>query len=258
MDYVSVGTAKAASGLRLVLTGGLPAPWSEAAKGVFWARKVNYVPVLQEGGGANEEIVGWTGHRNAPTALYNDEPARISALDMINLAERLGTGPSLVPQAINERVLMFGLLNEIAGENGLAWNARVLMFSAMIDNLGEQAMAGNPMLRDYHYSRDDAEAVPGKIIATLQALSDQLRKQHIVGSRYFIGDALSALDIYWACFSQMLDALPTEVNPMPDFMRKVWGQVPQALQKSGYEIDSTLLDHRDFIFPQHLQWPLDF
>ena len=51
MDYVSVETAKAASGLRLVLTGGLPAPWSEAAKGVFWARKVDYVPILQEGGG---------------------------------------------------------------------------------------------------------------------------------------------------------------------------------------------------------------
>ena len=258
MDYVSVETAKAASGLRLVLTGGLPAPWSEAAKGVFWARKVDYVPILQEGGGPNEAIVAWTGHRNAPTALYNDEPARVSALDMINLAERLGTGPSLVPQAIDERVLMFGLLNEIAGENGLAWNARILMFSTMIDNLGEQAMAGNPMLRDYHYSQQDVAAVPGKVIATIQALSGQLHEQHTAGSRYFIGETLSALDIYWACFSQMLDVLPLEVNPMPDFMRQVWGQVPKALQKSGYEIDGILLKHRDFIFPNHLRWPLDF
>ena len=63
MDYVSIDKAQAASGLRLVLTGGLPAPWSEAAKGVFRARKVSYIPVLQEGGGANEEIVAWTGHR---------------------------------------------------------------------------------------------------------------------------------------------------------------------------------------------------
>jgi glutathione S-transferase len=258
MDYVSVDKAQAAGGLRLVLTGGLPAPWSEAAKGVFRARKVSYIPVLQEGGGANEEIVAWTGHRNAPTAMYNDETARVSTVDIINLAERLGTGPSLLPQDIDERVLMFGLLNEIAGESGLAWNARVLMFNTMIENLGEQAMAGNPMLRDYHYSQEDAAAAPAKAITILQALSTQLQRQNAIGSRYFIGDSLSALDIYWACFSQMLDALPAEVNPMPDFMRNVWGQVSQPLQQTGYELDKALLDHRDFIFPNHLQWPLDF
>ena len=68
MDYVSVDEAKAAKGLRLTLTGGLPAPWSESAKGLFWVRNVNYIPVLQQGGGPNEEILAWTGHRNAPTA----------------------------------------------------------------------------------------------------------------------------------------------------------------------------------------------
>lgn len=258
MDYVPVEEARVAGGLRLVLTGGLPAPWSESAKGVFRARQVDYLPVLQQGGGSNEELVDWTGHRNAPTAMYNDEPARVSALDMINLAERLGSGPSLVPQGISDRVLMFGLLNEIAGERGLAWNARTLMFSAMIDSMGEEAMAGNPMLRDYHYSAQDALAAPGKVVDVLRALAAQLQGQAAAGSRYFIGDSLTALDIYWACCSQMLDALPPEVNPMPDYMRNVWGLVSQAVQKAGYEIDKVLLDHRDYIFPTYLQWPLDY
>ena len=132
------------------------------------------------------------------------------------------------------------------------------MFSTMIENLGEQAMAGNPMLRDYHYSQEDVAAAPAKAITVLQALSTQLQRQNAIGSRYFIGDSLSALDIYWACFSQMLDALPAEVNPMPDFMRNVWGQVSRPLQQAGYELDKALLDHPDFIFPNHLQWPLDF
>ena len=79
-----------------------------------------------------------------------------------------------------------------------------------------------------------------------------------MGSQYLIGDTLSALDIYWACFSQMLDALPAEVNPMPDYMRKVWGLTSRAIQQAGYELDPALLAHRDFIFPTHLQWPLDF
>ena len=258
MDYVSVEEAKAATGLRLILTGGLPAPWSEAAKGLCHVRKVDYIPVLQQGGGPNEDILAWTGHRNAPTAMYNDEPARVTAVEMISLAQRLGSGPSLVPADMDERVLMFGLINEIAGENGMAWNARVLMFGAMIENLGEEAMRDNPMLRDYHYAPEDAAAAPGKVIAILQRLSQQLERQSGLGSQYLIGDTLSALDIYWACFSQMLDALPPEVNPMPDYMRKVWGLTSRAIQQAGYELDPALLAHRDFIFPTHLQWPLDF
>ena len=92
----------------------------------------------------------------------------------------------------------------------------------------------------------------------LDALSAQLHSQRDSGSRYLIGADLTALDIYWACFSQMLDALPQEVNPMPDFLRRTWNLVTQALDGAGYELDPALLAHRDFIFPTHLQWPLDY
>jgi hypothetical protein len=258
VDYVSVEEARAASGLRLVLTGGLPAPWSESAKGVFRARGVEYVPVLQVGGGSNDEIVAWTGHRNAPTAMYESEPPRVTALEIINLAERIGSGPSLLPGAIHDRVLMFGLLNEIAGEGGLAWHARMLMFSGMVEVMGEEAVRDNPMLKQYDYSADNAAAAPAKIIEVLQVLAGQLRKQTAAGSHYYIGDSLTALDIYWACFSQMLDPLPAEVNPMPDYVRNAWGQLPVALQKNGFEADPVLLEHRDYIFPKHLLWPLDY
>lgn len=258
MEYTAIAEARAAKGLRLTLTGGVPGPWSEAAKGCFRVRKVDYIPVRQEGGEANEELVAWTGHRNAPTAMYNDEPARVTAVDMVNLAQRLGSGPSLVPEDIDQRITVFGLLNEIAGEDGLAWNARILMFKAMVDNMGEAAMADNPMLRDYHYDVEEAAQAPAKIIAILQRLSLQLRGQKEAGSRYLVGQQLSALDIYWACFSQMLQALPPEVNPMPDYLRGVWGLTATAIQAQGYEIDPALLEHRDYIFPTYLQWPLDY
>ena len=48
MEYISIEEARKAPGLRLVLTGGLPAPWSESAKGLFRVRKVDYLPVLQQ------------------------------------------------------------------------------------------------------------------------------------------------------------------------------------------------------------------
>jgi hypothetical protein len=35
--------------------------------------------------------------------------------------------PALIPAAIDNRVAIFGLINEIAGENGLAWCKRLIM-----------------------------------------------------------------------------------------------------------------------------------
>lgn len=263
MEYTAIDEAREATGLRLVLTAGVPGPWSEAAKGLFRVRNVDYIPVLQRGGGENEELVAWTGHRNAPTAMYNDEPPRVTALDLINLAQRLGKGPSLVPERIEDRVTMFGLLNELAGEGGFAWSARTLMFKGMIDTVGEAAMANSPMLRDYHYNAQEVATAPGKIIAVLDALAAQLAQQSGVantadGGRYFCGGQLSALDIYWACFSQMVDPLPAEVNPMPQSLRDTWGLTAKALAAADYRIDPALLRHRDYIFPNYLQWPLDF
>ena len=64
------------SGLRLVLTAGVPGPWGEAAKGVFHVKGVPFARVRQEAGAANQELVEWTGHDNAPVAVYDDERAR--------------------------------------------------------------------------------------------------------------------------------------------------------------------------------------
>jgi len=114
------------------------------------------------------------------------------------------------------------------------------------------------MLRVYHYDAEETATAPGKIIDILRRLTAQLYNQTQHDSRYFIGNQLSALDIYWTCFSQMLDSLPTEVNPMPDSLRQVWGLTRKAIQAAGYDIDPALLAHRDYIFPNYLQWPLDF
>ena len=89
MEYVPVEEAKAAGGLRLILTGGLPAPWSEAAKGVLFARNIDYLPVFQKAGDPNEELLAWTGHRNAPTAMNVDEPARVTGFTPPHLSRTI-------------------------------------------------------------------------------------------------------------------------------------------------------------------------
>ena len=256
MDYVLPKDARNMRGLRVSLTAGVPAPWSEAAKAMFKLKGLDYVPVLQVIGDDNKELADWTGHRNAPTAMYEDEPPRVSWLDILNLAERLEPEPSLFPDAIGDRVTMVGLVNEIAGENGMLWNARHLMFHGMVEAMGEEAAQKNPMIRDYRYSAEGAAAATHRIIAILEQLATALGAN--TASNYFFGERVSALDLYWACFSQILSVLPEEVNPMPDGARQVWGSISASLAADGYTTDSSLLAHRDFIFQEHIGLPLEF
>ena len=48
-EYIEVEQARAMSGLRLVLTPGVPGPWSEAAKGVLHVKKLPYVKLRKSG-----------------------------------------------------------------------------------------------------------------------------------------------------------------------------------------------------------------
>lgn len=258
MEYSSIADAKQEQGLRLSLTAGLPAPWSEAAKALFRFKGIPFTAVAQQVGDANEELVAWTGQRNAPTAMYAEEPPRVTWLDMLNLAERLAPEPGLVPGDMEQRITMTGLLNELAGEDGMLWNGRHLMFHGMIQALGEDAMKDNPMIREYRYSEEAAARASQRVIDILQRLSSQLEQQAKTGSRYFIGESVTALDLYWACFSQVLKPLPPEVNPMPSGVRKAWEGVAVTLQADGYSVDPLLLQHRDLVFQEVIGLPLDF
>ena len=67
MDYLSVDEARDLSGLKLVLTGGVPGPRRRRQKHsliircrsiqCWWLRAVN------------DALVAWTSHRNAPVAV---------------------------------------------------------------------------------------------------------------------------------------------------------------------------------------------
>lgn len=258
MHYTAVADAKTMSGLRLALTAGVPGPWSEAAKAVLKVKGIPFVPVLQQAGADNEELAQWTGHRNAPTAMYNDEPPRVTWLDILNLAQRLQPEPSLLPADIDERILMVGLVNEIAGEGGMMWHARHLMLRGMAAAMASKGITDSPMLRDYRFSSEAADAAPARVIAVLRRLEQQLEPQLAAGKRYFIGGRLSALDLYWACFSQFLGPLPEEVNPMPGYLRKSWQAAGEVLFEAGYTPRDCLLEHRDFVFREHIGLPLDF
>lgn len=255
LDYLSVEAARTCPGLRLVLTAGVPGPWSEAAKAVMRARRVDFVAVRQEAMQPNEALLAWTGHRNAPIACLDDEPPLTGWLEILLLAERLGQGPSLLPADEAERALCLGFVTAIAGPDGLGWQRRVQMSAAYLDGPGASNAGLQQILRDYGVTPAAVARTSPRLVAILGGLAGQLRRQQAAGSPYFIGTGLTALDLYWACFSMMLRPLQAEVNPMPEWLWPLYSTVDGTVAPA---IDPLLIAHRDRIYGTHIALPLDY
>ncbi|MCY3794999.1 MAG: hypothetical protein OXG51_11595 [Gammaproteobacteria bacterium] len=253
MDYVEPAAAQEMHGLRLALTAHAPAPYSLSARAILDHHGVAYVPVLQVGGGRNEDLVAWTGHRNAPVAVYNDEAPRVGWLEILNLAERLGAGPSLIPSAVDDRMLMVGLSNELIGENGFIWNLRLVMLGLGGPERVAKERVRNPMYNQYGYSEAAAAGAVERAKAVIERLTAQLIAQRKAGSRYIVGRALSAVGIYWVYFSQAVGTFSEALCPMPAGMRKAYEIVGSMLGK----LDPILVEQRDWVLAEH-GLPLDF
>jgi glutathione S-transferase len=260
MNYVDVDAARSTPGLRLVLTAGVPGPWGEAAKGVLHVKKIPYTPVRQEGGQPNDPLRAWTGHDNAPQAIWGSERARIGYAEIVLLAERLEPNPPLVPRDPRERALAFGLLHEIAGEQGFGWCRRLQIFHGVL-RLPEGALPAllvesvSRMAGKYGYSPEQAAHADGRVVDILGLLSRMLLEQRDRGSGFLVGDALSAADVYWAAFAAMLSPLPAAQCPMPEGMRRSY---TLADERALAAADPLLLAHRDRIYREFLPLPLRF
>ena len=258
-DYVDPEAARDLPGLRLVLTAGVPGPWGEAAKSIFHVKKVDYVRVRQDGGLPNEALEAWTGQTNAPQAVLGDEPARSGWFEILLLAERLAPEPSLIPSDPRHRALCLGLSNELCGEDGLAWNRRLQLLQPMLSLPDADTHPALDVARNlgsrYGYSPEAVERADDRIEAILGLFAEQWATQRAEGRDYLIGEALSAVDIYWATFAAMLRPLPPELCPMSDMMRSAYGTLTPRTEAA---VDDALIAHRDRIYERHLELPLDF
>ena len=255
-EYVSIDEARAASGMRLVLTRGVPGPWSEAAKAIFHVKDIPYLRVAQEGGGDNDALVAWTGHANAPTAIWNDEAPRAGRNEILLLAERVAPKPALLPADAEERALVFGLSHEIGGEDGWGWNRRHMLLAPMhqVQDAPEAlARTRDNLSGRYGFSAEGAAAAPARCASILNGLSARLHRQRESGSRYFVGEALTAADLYWATFAALAEPLPEEVCSFP--LRAGYTVDDPTVRAA---LDPILLEHRDYVYERYLPLPLDF
>jgi glutathione S-transferase len=269
IHYREIAEARKMSGLRIVLGAyPIPGPWRESCKGIFHVKGLDHTPVRTGDagspdvalgmGGTQSELADWTGQASAPVVVWNDERPRSIWIDQLHLAERLAPEPPLIPEAVEDRVRMFGLANELLGENGFLWSKRLLMVHEPL-----QALPGDDPQREfwtflgskYGYGEAAAERAVARLVAVLEAIGGQLEAQRRQGRRYLVGDRLSALDIYWAACCGILDPMPPDRCPMADAFRGVYGNTIPAIAAA---LTPELREHRDFVYERHLELPIVF
>lgn len=253
-DWKEVEEARDLPGLRLVLTEGVPGPWGEAAKGVFRSKGIPFVKVRQKPGQDNDALFAWTGHRNAPVAVYGDETPRTGWWEILLLAERLAPEPALIPADPEDRLRFLGLAHELMSENGFGWCRRLMLFQHSIGGAEELPEKLRPvfgrMFAQYGYSADAARRAPARLAQILDLVTAQHRRQQERGHAYLMGPELGALDVYWAAMAALIAPLPPEQCAMSAGMRDAYGA-------NAPTVDPALLAHRDRIYEKHLGLPID-
>jgi len=251
-EYVDFETARAAKGLRMVVVSGVPSPWGEAAKGILHVKGIPWKAVRLDAG--NDAMAEWTGERSGPVAIHDDEPPRGRWNDILLLAERIAPTPALLPGDATDRALVLGLSHEICGEMGLGWCQRNVGVQAGLSGSGGFPKgAAHYLASKYGYRAEEADRYRTRVVEILEMLSACLHAQKKAGSRFYVGDALTALDIYSAAFVALLAPLPPEQCPMPEVMRQAFTTSDPATLKA---FDPILREHRDFVYAEHLELPL--
>jgi glutathione S-transferase len=254
MRFVELEEARQASGLRLVIATNVPSPWSQAALGLFDMKGLDCLVVRFRR--SDEEIKRWTGTRNAPAVLFDDEPPRTGWAEIVALGERLGGRMSLVPEDDERRVKMFGLSHELLGEGGLGWNVRLLLTHTGLTTDGR---AGWPrpvaeyLAPRYGYAPDRVPAARAGAVATLRLLDAVLAESRSRGHAYFLGPTPTALDLHAAVTLGTIWPLPEAQCPMLPPVRNAFETLDQEVKEA---VSPALLEHRAQMFSRHLVVPV--
>lgn len=249
--YVTAEDAIGMPGLRIAFSQGLPAPWGEAVRAIFTLKKIPFVAVAQQPGGDNEALLRWTGQSSAPVAMFGTERVRSRWDEMLLLAERLAPEPRLIPLDEEDRVTLFGLCHALCGEDGLGWNLRILL----LDDLERSGAFPVASMKARYTDGAPLSAARRRVNAIIALLARRLSAQGGEGSGYFVGNAVSAADIYWTTFSNLLSAMSADVCPMPDFYRDCAKFGAAQLEAP---LPAILLDHRERILRRYFCLPMSF
>ncbi len=253
-EFITLEEAAAmTTGTRVTFIPGLPAMYAEALKNICYVKGIPLIRALHPMMGVDKEtgqdrqakLYELTSQTSLPTMFHNDERPRNVWTEQLALAERIGApgSPKLIPDDFEQRAEVFGLSAIVLGEDGLVWNMRIL--------------ADSPLGRKYGYSEDASAEAPRKIAEVISLLDKRLEAQAERGSPYLVGDAVTAVDVYWATFSMCVcppapDIMPlTQQNKgMLKFFR-INSEVPAVADA----LSDRITEHQRYILTKYCETP---
>jgi glutathione S-transferase len=250
LEFVETAAAREASGVRMVVSGVVPSPWSEAAKGVFRLAKIPTLAVRAFP--RDKALLEWTGVDNVPVVLHGKDPARTCWSQIVGLAARLAPGAVLPAEPV-ARAEAMGLLELIAGEDGLGWNGRLAMIEASLSSDGARGFplqVATYLAKRYGHSPTIAEHLRARVMAQLATLATRLGARH-----YFGGEHPNAVDVYLSTFLTPLTALSEADCPrLAPPLRAAFATAAEAF---GALVAPELLALRARMFGSHLPFPIE-
>ena len=127
------------------------------------------------------------------------------------------------------------------------------MFKPIVDS-GEVPMGVQNMADKYGYNSEDVGLADKRVSKALEMLAEILRKRKRSGSRFFIGEQVTAVDFYWTAFSNLCSIMSPEVCPLDSTIRPMFENVSEEVRSA---IDPILIEHRDFIMKEYFKVPME-
>jgi glutathione S-transferase len=251
-EYVPVEQAMTARGLRMVVVGNVPSPWGEAAKGIFHIKRIPFTAVRLVYD--NDALKQWAGQLTGPVAVYDDEAPRAGWAEILMLAERLEPAPALLPLEPNARGRALSIADKICSPGGLAWTRRLQnVHGGLIKTGGFSERIAGYLGKKYGYDPAQAASYGPRVRQLLGELAAVLREQRAAGKPYYLGDTLSAADIYSATSMGIFKPLPDAQCRMDPGIRTALEHLDEDTARA---LDPVLLEHRDMMYARHLELPL--
>ena len=253
-EFITLEEAAAmTTGTRVTFIPGIPALYSEALKNICFVKGIPLIRALHPmlgidkatGEDQQAKLYELTSQTGLPAMFHNEERPRNVWTEQLALAEQIGApgSPSLLPSDFELRAGVFGLSAVILAEDGFIWNMRIL--------------GDSPLARKYGFSEEASSAALGKMVEVIALIARRLASQEQQGSRYLVGDSLSAADIYWATLSMSVLVPAPEIMPLT---RQNKGMLKYFEKNSQNPVIADALsdkirDHQQYVLTTYCETP---
>jgi glutathione S-transferase len=161
----------------------------------------------------------------------------------------------LLADDVTQRADQIGLIDVIAGEDGIGWNGRLAMIEASLASDGARGFpmpVAHYLAKRYGHNAGALARASGRIGHQLALLRDRLRGS---GGDYVCGARVSAVDVYLATFlTPVLEIGEQDCPALAPALRHAFRAAHEAF---GELVPDELRAHRRMMFERHLAWPIE-